>query len=75
MRICMEIYSEFYKKHTDDELCEQYEMVYAMRFYKKRTGDKIWWVRSNRIGELEFTFDKKDVKNKTIWDFKSGKIE
>lgn len=55
----MEIYSEFYKKHTDDELCEQYEMVYAMRFYKKRTGDKIWWVRSNRIGELEFTFDKK----------------
>ena len=35
----------------------------ARSFYKKRDGDTIWWVRSNRIGEFEFSFDKVKVYN------------
>ena len=33
------------------------------RLFKKREGDKIWWVDTDRIGEYWFTFDKKKYYN------------
>lgn len=33
------------------------------RFYKKQKNDNIWWVHNNKIGILEFSFDKVKVFN------------
>lgn len=33
-------------------------------FYKKKSGDKIWWVDTGKtIGEFNFSFDKKKIYN------------
>lgn len=33
-------------------------------FYKEHKGDKVWWVNNfDRIGEYEFSFDKKKIYN------------
>ena len=33
------------------------------RYFKNRKSDKIWWIASDREGEMEFTFDKKQIFN------------
>lgn len=33
------------------------------KYFKKRKSDKIWWIASDREGEMEFTFDKKQIYN------------
>lgn len=32
-------------------------------FYKEKKGDKIWWVRNDALGVLEFSFDRKQIFN------------
>lgn len=33
------------------------------RFYKKSEKDTIWWVDNDKIGVMEFSFDKKTIYN------------
>lgn len=33
------------------------------RFYKKHEKDSIWWVDNDKIGVMEFSFDKKTIYN------------
>lgn len=33
------------------------------RYFKKRKSDKIWWIAGDQEGEMEFTFDKKQIFN------------
>lgn len=35
----------------------------SSRFYKNRETDKIWWVDDDKIGIMEFSFDKKTIFN------------
>lgn len=37
----------------------------SITFYKERKTDKVWWVDRNdeRLGEHEFSFDKKKIYN------------
>ena len=35
----------------------------SSKFYKNRETDKIWWVDDDKIGIMEFSFDKKTIFN------------
>lgn len=39
-------------------------MAQSNKFYKNNPSDRIWWVdNSGKIGEWEFSFDKKEIFN------------
>ena len=35
----------------------------SSKFYKNKKTDKIWWVDDDKIGIMEFSFDKKTIFN------------
>lgn len=39
------------------------EGIMNYKFYKKKSGDKVWWVETDEIGTNLFSFDKKKVYN------------
>lgn len=38
-------------------------MEASNKFYKDNPSDKVWWVNNHRVGEFEFSFDKKTIFN------------
>lgn len=35
----------------------------SSKFYKREPNNKIWWVDNDKIGVMEFSFDKKTIYN------------
>ena len=38
-------------------------MARLSKFCKQQKNDTIWWVNNDAVGEMEFTFDKKQIFN------------
>ena len=48
-------------KETDMKKVSDYD--YIDEFCKDEEDDKIWWTKTDRIGEFLFTFDKQTIFN------------